>query len=66
MIVITLDGPISISLLESYLPLAFKDVDEDGDLIDVGKHDDDFGLWVMTIKGLFYGYYYFVSGLLII
>jgi hypothetical protein len=30
--------------LESYLPLAFKDVDEDEDLIDVGQHDDDFGI----------------------
>jgi hypothetical protein len=30
--------------LEAYLPLAFKDVDEDGDSIDVGQHDDDFGL----------------------
>jgi hypothetical protein len=33
-----------MSLLESYLPLAFKDVDEEGDSIDVGQHDDDFGL----------------------
>ena len=27
---------------ESYLPCPFKDVDEDGNLIDVGQDDDDF------------------------
>jgi hypothetical protein len=53
-------------LFESYLPLAFKDVDENEVSIDVGQHDDDFGLWVKIIKGLFYGYYFFASGLLII
>ena len=31
-----------LPLLESYLPIPFKDVDEEGNLIDVGQHDDDF------------------------
>ncbi len=29
-------------LLESYLPIPFRDVDKEGNLIDVGQHDDDF------------------------
>jgi hypothetical protein len=31
-----------IPLLESYLPIPFEDVDKEGNLIDVGHHDDDF------------------------
>ena len=31
-----------LPLLESYLPILFRDVDKEGNLIDVGQHDDDF------------------------
>jgi hypothetical protein len=31
-----------ITLLESYLPLPVRDVDEEGSMIDVGQHDNGF------------------------
>ncbi len=31
-----------LPLLESYLCIPFKDIGEEGNLIDVGQHDDDF------------------------
>jgi hypothetical protein len=31
-----------ITLLESYLPLPVRDVDEEGSMIDFGQHDDGF------------------------